>query len=117
MPTNVAEQLRIPKNGNLLVEHLEAMFGSVQAEIIATSNGEAMEYILKGVRPFEKSKNENNPTNETFDSFTGADDDPNKRTWAEVMQGVQNIINGGWGLNDTFSRQSLGRQYGGKAGK
>jgi hypothetical protein len=116
MPTNVAEQLRIPKNGNLLVEHLEAMFGSVQAEIIATTSGEAMEHILQGVKPLPKSKNANSSDKEQIDPFYGSDDDPNKRTWDEVMQGVHNIINGGLGLNDTFSRRTLGRQYGGNAG-
>jgi hypothetical protein len=117
IPTSIAEQLRIPKNGMLMVEHLEAAYGSVVAETLSVMSGEALEKML-GLPPqtlMKTLKQDNGPDTPKGDPFTGFEGEPTM-TWDQVMQGVHNIINGGWGSNDTFSRRTLGRQYGGKAG-
>jgi hypothetical protein len=117
IPTSVAEQLRIPKNGMLMVEHLEAAYGSMVAEGLALMSGEALEKILgMPVHHIMKTlKQDNGPDTPKGDPFTGFEGEPTM-TWDQVMQGVHNIINGGWGSNDTISRRALGRQYGGQAG-
>ena len=117
IPTSIAEQLRIPKNGMLMVEHLEAAYGSVVAETLSVMSGEALEKML-GLPPqtlMKTFKQDNGPDTPKGDPFTGFDGEPTM-TWDQVIQGVHNIINGGWGANDTISRRTLGRQHGGKAG-